>query len=216
MQSGLNRVARFFDSRTDDKQNSHRKGGCFVCNGGGGGPLSASRFARPCFERSVIAPALLYLLQSLRASCPPVTLAHPCASSMESCSRRASRQLAPGVVYLIRPCIRTSSSHYGLPALSWHSHFPVHRPWSRSAAFVPKGISFGHTPCTSAFGTIQEKKAFMWLRCGGFFIWKLTYAISVFVSFSYVQKLHDGFCKYLWILCLLRARMNDHLLYWGT
>ena len=86
-------------------------------------------------------------------------------------------------------------------------------PWSRLAAFVPKGISFGHTPCISAFGTIQEKKAFMWLRCGGFIIWKLTYSISVFVSFSYMQKSHDGFCKHLWILCLLGARMNDHLLY---
>jgi len=35
--SWSNPLRGFFDSRTNDKQKSHRKGGCFVCNGGGGG-----------------------------------------------------------------------------------------------------------------------------------------------------------------------------------
>ena len=79
----------------------------------------ACRSRHPCLERSVIAPALLYLLQSPRASCPPVTLALPCASfpgvvryqhspHLGHSSRRGSRFLFLTELDLARPCARNS------------------------------------------------------------------------------------------------------------
>jgi hypothetical protein len=51
-----------------------------------------SRLGHPCFALPHTSMCS-YLLRSLRASFPPVTLALPCASSLESCSRRGSRFL---------------------------------------------------------------------------------------------------------------------------
>jgi hypothetical protein len=94
---------------------------------------------------------------------------HPCTSAFGTIKeKKAFMSLRYGGFFIVEPApILLSPAALGQSLSASLPSVTLALPWTSSlgsAAFVPKGISFGHAPCTSAYGATQEMKAFILLR----------------------------------------------------